>query len=105
MSRGGEKERLKSCAHGKTKDYLPFEVAAANVGGLIMFFTQGEPFNEYQSGLRKEFAGTPLMFIAYTQMVRIHICLVLMLIRLKRMIMKKTRCMFTFTPRIRCLPK
>lgn len=61
--RKGEIEKLRS---GKTKDYLPFEVAAVNVGGFVMFFTQGEPFNEYQSGLRKEFAGTPLMFIAYT---------------------------------------
>ena len=61
--RKGEIAKLRA---GKTKDYLPFEVAAVNVGGLVMFFTQGEPFNEYQSGLRKEFAGTPLMFIAYT---------------------------------------
>jgi hypothetical protein len=63
---GWRKGEIKKLRAGKTKDYLPFEVAAANVGGLIMFFTQGEPFNEYQSGLRKEFAGTPLMFIAYT---------------------------------------
>lgn len=53
-------------AAGEVKNYLPFEVAAVNIGGLVLFFSQGEPFNEYQTALRVEFPNVPILFIAYT---------------------------------------
>lgn len=51
---------------GKVVNYLPFNVGAANIGGLIFFFTQGEPFCEYQINLRKAFPDNNIIFVAYT---------------------------------------
>ena len=51
---------------GLVENTLPFYVEALNLGGVVLFFTQGEPFMEYQVALRERFPGTPLLFIAYT---------------------------------------
>lgn len=57
---------LEKIANGEVKNWLPFEIASVNIGGLIMFFSQGEPFNEYQTLLREDHPGIPIFFIAYT---------------------------------------
>ncbi len=51
---------------GQVKGYLPVEIAAVNIGGLALFFSQGEPFNEYQTMLREVNPDLPLFFIGYT---------------------------------------
>ncbi|MBQ5528849.1 MAG: family 20 glycosylhydrolase [Bacteroidales bacterium] len=51
---------------GLVENTLPFYVEAVNLGGVVLFFTQGEPFMEYQVALRERFPDTPLLFIAYT---------------------------------------
>jgi hypothetical protein len=57
---------LEKIVNGEMKNYLPFEIASVNIGGLVLFFSQGEPFNEYQTLLRENNPGIPLFFIAYT---------------------------------------
>lgn len=57
---------LEKIAKGEVKNWLPFEIASVNIGGLVLFFSQGEPFNEYQTLLRENNPGIPLFFIAYT---------------------------------------
>lgn len=57
---------LEKIRNGEVKNYLPFEIAGINVGGLVLFFSQGEPFNEYQTILRESRPDIPLFFIAYT---------------------------------------
>jgi hypothetical protein len=61
-----EKETRRKLAEGKVKNYLPFHIGAVNMGGAILFFTQGEPFCEYQMELRKANPGKEILFIAYT---------------------------------------
>ncbi len=60
------KEILAKMANGEVKNYLSFQIASVRVGGLLFFFTQGEPFNEYQTILRESKPGTPVLFVAYT---------------------------------------
>ena len=60
------KEILEKIAHGEVKNHLPFQISCVRVGELLFFFTQGEPFNEYQTILRESKPGTPVLFIAYT---------------------------------------
>lgn len=57
---------LERIANGEVKNYLPFQIASVRVGGLCLFFTQGEPFNEYQTILRESMPDVPVLFIAYT---------------------------------------
>jgi len=57
---------LEKIAKGEVKNWLPLEIASVNIGGLVLFFSQGEPFNEYQTLLRENNPGIPLFFIAYT---------------------------------------
>ncbi|MGV8094120.1 MAG: neutral/alkaline non-lysosomal ceramidase N-terminal domain-containing protein [Mangrovibacterium sp.] len=57
---------LEKIGNGEVKNYLPFEIAGINLGRLVLFFSQGEPFNEYQTILRASNPGIPLFFIAYT---------------------------------------
>ena len=63
---GWRKLILERIANGEVKDYLPFEIAAVNAGGLVLLFSQGEPFNEYQTFARESLPETPILFIAYT---------------------------------------
>ena len=60
------KEILEKLANGEVNNYLPFQIACVRVGAILLFFTQGEPFNEYQTLLRESKPDTPLLFIAYT---------------------------------------
>ncbi len=57
---------LGKIAAGEVKNYLPVEIAAVNVGGVVIFFSQGEPFNEYQAVVRESVPDTPVLFVAYT---------------------------------------
>lgn len=57
---------LEDMKAGRVKNYLPIEAGAVNVGGMIMVFSQGEPFNEYQVAVRSAMKSNPVMFIAYT---------------------------------------
>lgn len=52
--------------NGLVKNYLPFNIHALNIGGVVLFFTQGEPFMEYQTALREAFPENHVMFFAYT---------------------------------------
>ena len=61
-----QKEILDRIARGEVKNYLPFQIAAVRIGGLLFFFTQGEPFNEYQTILRESNPETPILFVAHT---------------------------------------
>lgn len=45
---------------------LDFNMSALNLGGLLMFFTQGEPFCEYQMAARAAFPESTVIFAAYT---------------------------------------
>lgn len=64
--KGWQKEILDRISTGEVKNYLPFKIAGVNAGSLILLFSQGEPFNEYQSNLRKSLLSHPILFIAYT---------------------------------------
>lgn len=61
-----QKRTLQKLTDGEVKNYLPFRIAAVNMGGVLLFFTQGEPFCEYQQFLRKSLPGRDVLFIAYT---------------------------------------
>ena len=61
-----QKEILEKMANGEVKNYLPFQIGSVRVGSLLFFFTQGEPFNEYQTILRESRPDAPVLFIAYT---------------------------------------
>lgn len=57
---------LERIAEGKVTNTLPIEIAAVNIGGLVLLFSQGEPFNEYQSVARAALPENPVFFIGYT---------------------------------------
>lgn len=57
---------IEDVKNGLVKNYLPFNIHAINIGGVVLFLTQGEPFMEYQAQLREEFPDTDILFIAYT---------------------------------------
>ena len=63
---GWRREILGKIANGEVKNYLPFQIASVRIGGMVFFFTQGEPFNEYQTILRESKSDTPVLFVAYT---------------------------------------
>ena len=51
---------------GKNYKSLDFDMTALNVDGVIFFFTQGEPFCEYQMEARSTFKSEVLFFAGYT---------------------------------------
>ena len=61
-----EKYTIEDIEAGLVKNYLPFNIHALNLGGVVFFLTQGEPFMEYQTVLRDAFPDNHVMFIAYT---------------------------------------
>ena len=63
---GWRDQILERIAEGKVSDSLPFELGAVNIGGVVFFFTQGEPFCEYQMEARESFPGVELIFAGYT---------------------------------------
>lgn len=60
-----QERTLNKIENHQVENYLPFDIGAANVGNLIFLFSQGEPFNEYQSDLRKKYPEKDIIFIAY----------------------------------------
>ena len=64
--RGWEAEILERFENGPVKSKLDFDMAALNLDGVIFFFTQGEPFCEYQIEAREAFPGKTVFFAGYT---------------------------------------
>ena len=64
--RGWEAEILERFAEGPVKSKLDFNMAALNLDGVLFFFTQGEPFCEYQMEARKAFPEKTVFFAGYT---------------------------------------
>lgn len=64
--RGWEAEILERFEEGPVKSKLDFNMAAVNVDGVLLFFTQGEPFCEYQMEAREAFPGKTVFFAGYT---------------------------------------
>ena len=64
--RGWEAEILERFAEGPVKSKLDFNMAAVNIDGILFFFTQGEPFCEYQMEARESFPGKTVFFAGYT---------------------------------------
>lgn len=57
---------FKDMERGRVRDSLPIRASVVNVGGVLLVFSQGEPYMDYQAELREEFPDTPILFIAYT---------------------------------------
>ena len=57
---------LSRFAEGEVKSQLDFTMGAVNINGIIFFFTQGEPFCEYQMTAREQFPGKTVIFAGYT---------------------------------------
>ncbi len=57
---------LSRFSEGEVKSALDFTMGAVNINGIIFFFTQGEPFCEYQMEARKAFPGRNIVFAGYT---------------------------------------
>ena len=51
---------------GEVKSSLDFTMGAVNIDGVIFFFTQGEPFCEYQVEARAHFPDREIFFAGYT---------------------------------------
>ena len=64
--RGWEEEILARFEEGPVKSKLDFNMAALNLDGILFFFTQGEPFCEYQMETREAFPGKTVFFAGYT---------------------------------------
>lgn len=64
--RGWEKEILARFEKGPVKNTLTFNMAAVNIDGILFFFTQGEPFCEYQTEARAAFPSRDIFFAGYT---------------------------------------
>lgn len=60
------KRIMRDMEKDRVKNYLPLRVGAVNIGGVIVVFSQGEPYMDYQAELREKFPDTPILFIAYT---------------------------------------
>lgn len=64
--RGWAQVISKGIAEGTVKNKLDFNMAAVNIDGIIFFFTQGEPFCEYQEKARASFPDVDVIFAGYT---------------------------------------
>lgn len=64
--RAWEAEILERFEKEEVKNTLDINMSALNLDGVLFFFTQGEPFCEYQIEARKTFHNKPLFFVAYT---------------------------------------
>lgn len=60
--RGWEEEILERFENGPVKSKLDFDMAALNLDGVLFFFTQGEPFCEYQMEAREAFPGKTVSY-------------------------------------------
>jgi len=61
-----ETEILGRFEKGPVDSKLIFNLNAVNIDGVILFFTQGEPFCEYQMAARKAFPKQTVFFAGYT---------------------------------------
>jgi len=61
-----EDEILERFKDGPIANKLTFNMEAVNIDGVIFFFTQGEPFCEYQSATRKAFPAQTIFFAGYS---------------------------------------
>ena len=57
---------LSRLEQGSVPNHLIFHLGAVNINGIIFFFTQGEPFCEYQMAARNHFPGRTIIFAGYT---------------------------------------
>lgn len=64
--RSWEKEIINRFKKGAVPDKLDFYLSAVNLNGVIFFFTQGEPFCEYQIEAREKFKDNVVFFTGYT---------------------------------------
>lgn len=64
--RGWEAEILSRFDKGPVPNKLDFNMAALNLDGIVFFFSQGEPFCEYQTELRAKHPGSVIFFSGYT---------------------------------------
>lgn len=64
--RGWEEEILARFETEEVSSSLEFDLTALNVDGVIFFFTQGEPFCEYQAEARDAFPDETVFFAGYT---------------------------------------
>ena len=64
--RGWEKEILARFENSRVENALDFEMAAVNIDGILFFFSQGEPFCEYQMEARAAFPDRTVFFAGYT---------------------------------------
>ena len=63
---GWKDQMLERYAQGKVHNTLDFTMGAVNIRGIVFFFTQGEPFCEYQMEARSKFPGRTVIFAGYT---------------------------------------
>lgn len=64
--RNWEREILDRFEQRGVPSRLAFRLTAVNVDGVIFFFSQGEPFVEYQLETRAAFPGRTIFFAGYT---------------------------------------
>ena len=63
---GWKEQILSRFSSGDVQSALNFTMGAVNINGVIFFFSQGEPFCEYQMGARSHFPGKNVIFAGYT---------------------------------------
>ncbi len=59
-------EQMEEEIGDKTIKSCDYNMSAFNLGGLVFFFTQGEPFCEYQTATRAAFPDKTVIFAGYT---------------------------------------
>lgn len=64
--RGWEKEILERFETGTVPSKLEFRLEAVEMDGVVFFFSQGEPFCEYQQEARRAFPDKTVFFAGYT---------------------------------------
>lgn len=64
--RGWEQEILDRFEEAEVPNKLIVNMAAVNIDGVLFFFTQGEPFVEYQLATRAAFPDQTIFFAGYT---------------------------------------
>lgn len=64
--RGWENEILARFKEGPVPSKLRYHLHALDVDGVLFFFSDGEPFCEYQMDARKEFPDRNIFFAGYT---------------------------------------
>ena len=63
---GWKEEILERFRAGEVPSKLRYHLHGVNLDGIVFFFTDGEPFCEYQMEARDAFPGTTIFFAGYT---------------------------------------